>query len=82
MSYNMNQVVLLTEQQYQEIQGKKFAPDCFFNPRQDQDNNWFIDIGEQENCVHPDFQWIKKCPRIEYKPKPIPMPEDETPVQE
>ena len=78
----MNQVVLLTEQQYQEIQGKKFAPDCFFNPRQDQDNNWFIDIGEQENCVHPDFQWIKKCPRIEYKPKPIPMPEDETPVQE
>jgi len=78
----MNQVVLLTEQQYQEIQGKKFAPDCFFNPRQDQDNNWFIDIGEQENCVHPDFQWIKKCPRIEYKPKPYPMPEDETPVQE
>jgi hypothetical protein len=78
----MNQVVLLTEQQYQEIKGKKFAPDCFFYPRQDVDNNWFIDIGEQQECVHPDFQWIKKCPRIEYKPKPIPMPENETPVQE
>jgi hypothetical protein len=77
----MNQVVLLTEQQYREIQGKKFAPDCFFYPRQDADSNWFIDLGEQENCVHPDFQWIKSCPRIEYKPKPIPMP-DEIPTQE
>ena len=81
MLYNMKQVVLLTLEQYQEINGKKFAPDCFFYPRQDVDNNWFIDLGEQENCVHPDFQWIKQCPRIEYKPKPIPMP-DEIPTQE
>ena len=75
------QVVLLTLEQYQEINGKKFAPDCFFYPRQDVDNNWFIDLGEQENCVHPDLQWIKQCPRIEYKPKSIPMP-DEIPTQE
>ena len=79
MSYKIEQVVLLTQEQYEEISGKKFAPDCFFYPRQDIDNNWFIDIGEQENCVHPDFQWIKHCPRIEYKPKPFPeiKPEEE-----
>ena len=76
------QVILLTEEQYQEIKGKKFAPDYYFLPTQDEDGNWTVGIFEQENCVHPDFQWIKKCPRIEYKPKPYPMPEDETPVQE
>ena len=75
MSYKIEQVVLLTQEQYEEINGKKFAADCFFYPRQDTDNNWFIDLGEQESCVHPDFQWVKSCPRIEYKPKPIPMPE-------
>ena len=76
------QVVLLTEEQYQEIEGKKFAPDYYFLPLQDKDGNWTVGIFEQKNCTHPDFQWIKKCPSIEYKPKPIEIPEIETPVQE
>lgn len=75
------EVVLLTQEQKQEIEGKRFAIDSYFNPIQDEDNNWIISVEEQEQCIHPDFQWIKQCPRIEYKPKPIPMP-DEIPTQE
>ena len=78
----MRQVVLLTQEQKDQIQGQKFAIDSYFLPIEDIDGNWIVSTIEQENCVHPDFQWIKKCPRIEYKPKPYPMPEDETPVQE
>jgi hypothetical protein len=29
---------------------------------------------EQEECTNPDFDWIKQCPKIEYKPKPMPNP--------
>ena len=78
----MEQVIQLTLEQKDQIQGQKFAIDSYFNPWQDADNNWIVSLTEQELCIHPDFQWIKPCPRIEYKPKPIPMPEDETPVQE
>lgn len=70
------QVILLSQEQQQEIEGKRFAIDSYFNPIQDADENWIISIEEQEECTHPDFQWIKQCPRIEYKPKPIPMPDD------
>jgi hypothetical protein len=76
------EIVLLTETQKQEIEGKKFAIDSYFNPIQDLEDNWIISVEEQELCIHPDFQWIKHCPRIEYKPKPYPMPEEQTPVQE
>ena len=76
------EVIVLTQEQKNQIEGQKFAIDSYFNPIEDADGNWIVSTIEQENCIHPDFQWIKKCPRIEYKPKPYPMPEDETPVQE
>ena len=78
----MEQVVKITQEQKDQIEDQKFAIDSYFNPWQDADGNWIVSTTEQELCIHPDFQWIKKCPRIEYKPKPYPMPEDETPVQE
>lgn len=77
----MRQVVLLTQEQKDEIQGRKFAPDSYFLPLEDIEGNWIISTVEQELCINPDFDWIKQCPRIEYKPKPIPMP-DEIPTQE
>jgi hypothetical protein len=78
----MRQVVLLTQEQKDQIQGQKFAIDSYFLPIEDIDGNWTVSTVEQELCTHPDFQWIKHCPRIEYKPKPYPMPEEQTPVQE
>ena len=76
------EVIKLTLEQKQEIEGKKFMVDQYFLPLEDADENWVVTVFEMENCIHPDFQWIKHCPRIEYKLKPIPMPENETPVQE
>ena len=76
------EVIKLTQEQKQEIEGKKFMIDQYFLPLEDADGNWVVTVFEMENCIHPDFQWIKHCPCIEYKPKPIPMPENEIPVQE
>ena len=70
----MEPVILLTQEQKDQIQGQKFTIDSYFNPWQDADDNWIISTIEQDQCTHPDFQWIKHCPRIEYKPKPIEMP--------
>jgi hypothetical protein len=78
----MEQVILLTQEQAESLEGRMFTIDSYFYVRQDADDNYFITVFEMEHCTHPDFQWIKKCPLIEYKPKPIPMPENETPVQE
>jgi len=78
----MEQVILLTQEQAASLEGRMFAIDSYFLVQQDIDDNHFITVFEMEHCTNPELQWIKKCPRIEYKPKPIPMPEDQTPVQE
>jgi hypothetical protein len=68
------EVILLTFEQKEQIEGKKFTIDSYFLPIEDEDGNWVISTIEQDLCTHPDFQWIKQCPRIEYKPKPMPNP--------
>jgi len=78
----MEQVILLTQDQAESLKGRMFALDSYFLIQQDADDNNFITVFEMEHCTNPELQWIKKCPRIEYKPKPYPMPENETPVQE
>ena len=78
----MEQVIKLTQDQAESLKGRMFTIDSYFLVQQDADDNNFITVFEMEHCTNPELQWIKKCPRIEYKPKPYPMPEDETPVQE
>ena len=70
----MIQVGLLTETQKDELIGQIYAPDSYFNPIQDIDNNWVISQEEMSQCVNPDFLWVKDLPLIEYKPKPTPPP--------
>ena len=70
----MEQVILLTPEQAQLLEGRMFTLDSYFYVREDFDDNYFITIFEQENCTNPELQWIKQCPQIEYKPKPIEMP--------
>lgn len=62
-------VGLLTIEQKEEIQGKQYAPDSYFNSIQDQDDNWIISIEEMEQCENPEYMWVKDLPLIEYKPK-------------
>jgi hypothetical protein len=66
------QVVLLTPQQKQEIQGKRFAKDSYFNPIQDNNGDWIISTEEQTQNINPDFDWLPNCPLIEYIPIPPP----------
>jgi len=70
----MIQVGLLTETQKDELLGQWYAPDSYFNPIEDADNNWVISQEEMNQCVNPDFLWVKDLPLIEYKPKPTPPP--------
>ena len=67
-------VALLTEAQKNEIFRQLYAPDCYFNPVQDADDNWVISTQEQEFCVVEQFLWVKELPLIPYKPKPSPEP--------
>ena len=67
-------VGLLTEVQKDELVGQSYAPDSFFNPILDLNDNWVISVEEMEQCVNPDFLWVKDLPLIEYKPKPTPPP--------
>ena len=61
-------VALLTPEQAEQLKGQLYAPDSYFNPIQDIDNNWIISTQEQEQCS---IDWVKELPLIEYKPKEI-----------
>jgi len=62
-------VGLLTIEQKDNIVGQRFAPNSYFNPIQDINDDWVISVEEIEQCVNPDFMWVKELPLIEYKPK-------------
>lgn len=70
----MTEVGLLTETQKDQLIGQLYDPDSYFNPIQDIDDNWIISQEEMEQCVNPNFLWVKDLPLIEYKPKPTPIP--------
>jgi len=68
----MIQVGLLTESQKNEIVGQLYDEDSYFNPIQDIEDNWIISVEEIDQCVNPEFMWVKTLPLIDYKPKPSP----------
>jgi hypothetical protein len=65
-------VGLLTLEQKYEISGQLYAPDSYFNPIQDINNNWVISTQEMDECVVEEFLWVKDLPLIDYEPKPTP----------
>ena len=65
-------VGLLTISEHEQLIGQWYAPDSYFNPIQDADNNWVISVEEINQCVNPDFMWVKDLPLIPYNPKPSP----------
>jgi len=65
-------VGLLTVEQKDELVGQMYAPDSYFNPIQDNADNWVISIEEMEYCVNPEFLWVKDLELIPYEPKPAP----------
>jgi len=67
-------VGLLTVEQKDQIVGQLYAPDSFFNPLEDLNLNWIISVEEMEQCVNPDYLWVKDLDLIPYEPRPLPPP--------
>lgn len=65
-------VGLLTIEQKNSLLLQWYAPDCYFNPIQDLNDNWIISIEEMANCTNDEFAWVKELPLIIYEPKPVP----------
>ena len=67
-------VGLLTELQKDELIGVAYAPDSFYNPIQDLNDNWIISVEEIASTINPDTEWVKDLPLTIYIPKPTPSP--------
>jgi hypothetical protein len=67
-------VGLLTEVQKDELVGQLYAPDSYFNPIQDANDNWIISIEEIENNVNPSFEWLQDLEMIIFIPKEYTLP--------
>ena len=68
----MTYVGLLTIEQKDSLVGQLYDDDSYFNPIQDDFDQWVISTEEIDFCVNPEFQWVKELPLIEYVPKPAP----------
>lgn len=66
-------VGLLTVQQKDELVGQMYAPDSYFNPIQDNADNWVISIEEMEYNINPLYSWVKDLDLILYVPKESPL---------
>ena len=81
-------VYKISESDYNKIKGQAYAPDCFFNPIADINDNWVISIEELNGIVFEQFLYLseQQCEEVEgeqvceyinvvaipYEPKPSP----------
>jgi len=65
-------VGLLTETDKDLLIGQWYMDDSYFNPIQDNNDNWIISVEEISQCINPNYQWVKGLPLIPYVPKPAP----------
>jgi hypothetical protein len=65
-------VGLLTTEQKNSLVNKLYAPDSYFNPIQDINDDWVISTQEIDECVVEEFLWVKELPQIDFEPKPSP----------
>jgi hypothetical protein len=70
---NYSQYVgLLTETDKDLLIGQWYMDDSYFNPIQDNADNWVISVEEISQCVNPLCMWVKDLWLIPYVPKPAP----------
>jgi hypothetical protein len=67
-------VGLLSVEQKDLLVGQLFDEDSYFNPIQDDNNNWIISIEEIEQNQNPEFGWLQDLEMIIFVPKVNPMP--------
>ena len=70
---NYSQYVgLLTETDKDLLIGQWYMDDSYFNPIQDENDNWVISVEEIAQCENEKCMWVKDLPLIPYVPKPAP----------
>ena len=67
-------VGLLTIEQKDLLVGQLFDEDSYFNPIQDDNDNWIISIEEIEQNLNPTFVWLQDLEMIIFVPKVNPLP--------
>lgn len=67
-------VGFLSVEQKDLLVGQLFDEDSYFNPIQDDDDNWIISIEEIEQNQNPSFGWLQDLEMILFVPKVIPLP--------
>ena len=67
-------VGLLTIEQKDLLVGQMFYEDSYFNPIQDDNDNWIISIEEIEQNQNPEFVWLQDLEMIIFVPKVNPLP--------
>ena len=67
-------VGLLSILQKDLLVGQLFDEDSYFNPIQDDADNWIISIEEIEQNQNPEFGWLQDLEMIIFVPKVNPMP--------
>lgn len=65
---------ILTQEQYEQIQGTHFAPYECFNCVQDVNDVWFTFFTQQQivTIAPTEWVWVLTLPQGEYIPKPSP----------
>ena len=65
---------ILTENEYNKVQGQFYTPYGFFNCVQSIDGIWFLFLSQQdkEQILDTEWNWILTLPEGEYVPPPAP----------
>ena len=66
-------VGLLTVEQKNDLVGVEYMPDTYYNPVQDNDDNWIISTEEIDNTTDVAYLWVKDSPLIPFNPKEPPV---------
>ena len=67
-------VAKLTPKQAKQLKGAQFIEDNYFNPIQDNEDNWIISIEEIEQNINREFDWLHDLQLIIFVPKVNPNP--------
>jgi hypothetical protein len=65
---------ILTNEQYNQIQGQYYTPYQFFNCVQDINNVWFLFLSDEDKpeVAITEYAWVLDLPEAEYIPPPPP----------
>jgi|688.fasta_scaffold173310_2 hypothetical protein len=61
----------LSIEQKEEIQDKMYFDNCYFNPIEDINGDFFITQQEVDDCTNNNFLWIKELELNDYEPKQL-----------